>query len=499
MLSTLDLLIIVVYLGVVITVGLLARGSQRSAADYFTAGGGLGTFFGSLLVGLSIAATLFSGISFLAYPSVVYTHGVILFVGVALICMPVAWLVLWWFLPRYLKHSHAQPYDVIEQAFGPGTRTLAATLYFMMRIGWMAALIYAPSMAIMAAARLDPVWFWPVVLTIGLTSTAYTVLGGIRSVIVTDAIQFCVIAAGVAMTIGYIVWRLPVAMSSVLPDLRQTGHFHWLDLSLNPADPLTFWTVAIGVTVANLGNYVADQMSLQRYLANGNPRSALRSFTINVIGVIVVLLLLVGVGLAINVWYRVTDDPNLPSAVDQIFPYFIASELPSGVSGLLLAALIAATMSSMTSGINTLAGAATMDFRTRLGPTMTAKGQLHFGRWASLIIGLVCTAIAGVVHRLGTLFDLTQIILGVFAGPLLVCLLLSVGPVRLSGRWMTAGLLAGSLTGWLTVRSAAVAPLWVAPAAAAATAIVASIGALVHRDSSDRRDAAQPTDAPTNS
>lgn len=479
MLRTLDLVIIVVYLVAVIAIGLRARGKQEDAADYFTAGGGLGSKFGSLLVGLSIAATLFSGISFLAYPSVVYVHGVILFAGVAIVCMPVAWLVLWWFLPRYLALGNAQPYDVIEQKFGAHTRTLAAVMYVMMRIGWMAALIYAPSLAIMAATGLDVSWFWPIVLIIGLTSTLYTVFGGIRSVIVTDAIQFCVIALGIALTIGYILWYIPVPIGEAVADLNSTGHFHWLDFSLSPKAPLTFWTVGIGVTIANLGNYVADQMSLQRYLAGGSPKAALRSFTINVVGVLVVLLLLVGVGLAINAWYRTVQDPNLPAKIDDIFPYFLASQLPAGISGLLLAALIAATMSSMTSGINTLAGAITMDFRTRLGGPITSAQQLTFGRWSSLVIGLASTAVAGVVNRLGSLFDLTQIILGVFAGPLLVCVLLAVSPVRVSGRWMAAGLIAGCLAGWLAAFSSAIASLWVAPCAAATTALFAMIGTLI--------------------
>ena len=485
MLRTLDLIIIVVYLLVVIGIGLRARGKQESAEDYFTAGGGLGTTFGSLLVGLSIAATLFSGISFLAYPSVVYVHGVVLFVGVAVISMPVAWLTLRWFLPRYLAHDHAQPYDVIERKFGPGTRTLSAVLYVMMRIGWMAALIYAPSLAIMAAMGLGPAWFWPVVLVIGLTSTLYTVFGGIRSVIVTDAIQFCIIALGIALTIGYILWYIPVPISQAVTDLNSTGHFHWLDFSTDPKAALTFWTVGIGVTIANMGNYIADQMSLQRYLAGGTSRAALRSFTINVFGVLVVLLLLVGVGLALNAWYRHTNDPNLPSATDKIFPYFLTTQLPSGISGLLLAALIAATMSSMTSGINTLAGAVTMDFRVRFGSAMSGAQQLRFGRWSSLVIGLASTGVAGLVSRLGGLFDLTQIILGVFAGPLLVCVLLSVSKLRTTGVWMSAGLVAGCAAGWVGAFSSSVASLWVAPCAAATTALLALGGTLLAPGATD--------------
>src|SRR5688572_12765292 len=151
-----------------VIIGLLASGRQKDVDDYFTAGGSMRGWFGNILVGLSIAATLFSGISFIFYPAVVYSGGLVLFVGVTFVCMPVTYLVLRWFLPRYLGHGGTHPYGIIESTYGASSRTTASVLYMLMRIGWLAALIYAPTLAIMAAARLDPVWFWPCVLITGL-------------------------------------------------------------------------------------------------------------------------------------------------------------------------------------------------------------------------------------------------------------------------------------------------------------------------------------------
>ena len=474
MLSIVDTAIIGFYLIGTIAVGLASRGRQRDADDYFTAGGGMSNWFGSVLVGLSVAATLFSGISFLAYPAVIYNGGLVLFIGVTLVCMPVAFFVLRWFLPRYLRRGVTHPYDTIEQRFGGSARMTASIMYILMRIGWMAALIYAPTLVVMAAAGLSPQWFWPCVLTIGLASTLYTVFGGIRGVIVTDAIQFVVIALGIALTISYALVKLPVPLGEAIASLREADRLNALPLSTNPTAGLTVWTVAIGVTVANLANYIGDQMSLQRYLATGQTRSALRAFTINVGGVILVLLLLTGVGLALFAFYHYVPDPRLPEATDKIFPHFIATQLPVGVSGLLLAAILAATMSSMTSGINALAATVTLDLMPRISHPLSATSQLKFARACSLVVGVVSTVLAGVVHRLGTLFDLTQIILGVFAGPLLVVVLLSVTRLRPSGTGMIIGLIGGCVAGWAVALSP-VAALWTAPIAAAVTLLFAVV------------------------
>ncbi|MCC6681265.1 MAG: hypothetical protein IT445_10240 [Phycisphaeraceae bacterium] len=474
-----DVVIIVVYLVAMIAIGIATRGRQQSTSDYFTAGGGMSGFFGSILVGLSLAATLFSGISFLSYPSVIYSTGLTLLTGVVLVSMPIAWLVLRWFLPRYLAMGFTQPYDVLRVRIGPHTRTTAAGMFILMRIGWMAALIYAPTLAIMATTGLSERWFWPLVLIIGLSSTLYTALGGIRGVIVTDAIQFCVIALGIVLTIGYVLWNLPIPLKQAAQELADSGHLRFADWHFDMRRPITIWSVVIGVSVANLANYIGDQMSLQRYLATGSAASALRSFTINVLGVVVVLILLAGVGLALRAWYTHNLDPNLPAETDKIFPYFLGAALPQGITGIMLAAILAATMSSMTSGINTLSATLIYDFRRLLHIPDDPRWQLWNARLFSLVIGLLSTLAAGLVRGLNeNLFGMIQIILGVFAGPLLACVLLAVSGSRLRDAAMVLAMIAGALSG-VGVIVSPWASLWVAPVTATVTALFAVSGSLV--------------------
>jgi SSS family transporter len=479
-----DLLIILVYLTGTVYLGIRCRGKQDSIDDYFTAGGGLRGPLATLLVGLSIAATLFSGISFLAYPSMTYSNG--LGVILILIDFPIFWIIVrFWFLPRYLATDTTHPYEIIEKRFGYGVRTIASFMFVLLRIGWMATLIYAPTLIILAAAGLGPSWFWPVVLAIGLSCTVYTTLGGIRGVIVTDAIQFMIIAVGIAFVIGYIFINIPVPVSRAFSDLASDGHLQLLNFSFNPLETFTVWTILIGILLANLSSYVADQMSLQRYLSLDSVRAASRSFAVNLMGAGIVVILLVFVGLMLNSWYRYVADPALPETADKILPHFVATQLPSGLAGLLLAAILAATMSSMTSGINALSGSLTIDFlaRSKTGRDRTAKELLPFARWSSLAIGLIATICAGFVGSLGSIFEIAQALLGVFLGPLLSVLFFSVTRIQVKSTALISGMLAGCLAGWVIVFSPSVSPVWTAVGAFLVALIIPGIDAMVSRRS----------------
>lgn len=453
-----DFVIIVVYLAATVTVGIVCRGKQNKADDYFTARGEMTSLFQSLVVGLSIAATLFSGISFLAYPSLVYSYGISVLLGIS--SFPLAYIVLvYWFLPKFLTNKIAHPYDIIEINLGPHARTIAAAMYVLLRVGWMAALVYAPTLAILAAANLDDKWFWPVVLMIGLSSTLYTTLGGIRGLIITDAIQFAVIIIGVAMTIIFVVIKLPVSLGEAFDTITQMGHTK-VNFSTDPRVKITFWTLTIGFVVSNLSSYTADQMSLQRYLTTGSIKTTAKSFMFNIIGATCVLTLLAVIGLALVVWYKFVPDENMPKQVDKIFPYFVSANLPVGISGFLLAAILAATISSMTAGINALASSITYDFRARFGKAMAPLEQLRFGRICSLIIGLASTFAAGLISKIGTIFDITQTLLGLFLGPLFACIVLAVMGVKTNGKMIVVGVLTSVVCGWY-VFYIGWAPLWV--------------------------------------
>jgi hypothetical protein len=289
-------------------------------------------------------------------------------------------------------------------------------------------------------------------------------------VIVTEALHIPVIIFGISATIAAAWWQLSVPLGTALGDRARSGRINIFDFSIDPRAPHTVWTVVLGVSVGSLTNYIGDQMSLQRYLVTGDVRSASRSFAVNVIGVVIVVTLLTLVGLSMYVYYSHTVDPTLPTRSDEVFPHFVATRLPVGVAGLLLAALLAST--GVLSGINALAAVLTLDLHARLRTGMMAAQQVWWGRFYSLMIGLLATLTAGVVSKLGTLFELSQRILGLFAGPILSCVVVAVGGWRCTGGAMVIGMLLGWLVGIAVTGSGAAAP-WVAPSSALTTLVTA--------------------------
>ena len=470
--SPIDITIIFVYLAATLGIGIAYRGKQENAEDFFTASGGMKSHFQTIIVGFSIAATLFSGISFIMYPATVFKTGIP--VMLILVSFPIGWIVLrYWFLPHFLSLGVKHPYDVIERKFGPNVRTLNAVLYTGQRIGWMAILIYAPTLAIIAATGLSEKWTWPIIIMIGIGSTIYTAIGGIRGVIITDAMQFVVIALGIGMTVVFILVKLPVSMGEIVGTLKTEGAFQ-LNFSWNPKVELGVWGVLLGFTVGNIANWASDQMALQRYLANGDTKSACKSTLSNLVGSFFVVLLLGCVGLSLAAWFNYNPDQNLPTEPDKVFPYFISTYLPVGASGLLLAAILAATISSMTSGVNTLASTITFDFRLRYGAPLTPEQQLKFGRITSVVVGIISTVIAGIVGNLGTIFVMAQFILGLFAGPIFVCVLLSITKLKVHRIAMALAMVAGFASG-IIVRQMGWYAMWTPVVTFAATFITALV------------------------
>jgi len=474
-----DIAVVVIYLAVVVAVGIASRGRKKSADEYFTAHGLFSGKLGTLLVGLSIAATFFSGISLIVYISSAYSGGIQIAIGI--VALPVSWVVLqFWFLPRYLAGQWKHPYDIIEKRFGNPVRLTLSAMFALMRIGWMGVLVYAPAMVIMGTAGLSDGWFWPIVLMIGLSSTAYTVIGGIRSVIITDAIQFVIVSMGMLFIAFYIWAKLDITTAQMVTELGDAGRLELFNFSLDPTLTFTFWAILIGGGVSNVSAYLSDQMALQRYLTSETPKEATRSFVINILGAMGVVVILVSVGLLLWLWYQHHPDPAIPTEPDKVISYFIAKELPVGVAGLLIAAILAATMSSMTSGVNALASAFTNDWVARFGRVRTSEENYQVGRWASFGIGVFATGMAGFVAQMGTILNASNVVMGLFLGPMLACMILALVKIQVSGRVVLFGMVCGTLIGGLVAFSP-VSKLWVSPVAFVFSILVPLLMALAFR------------------
>ncbi len=457
---SLDLIVIVVYLIGVVWAGLASRGKSGDSDAYFTSKGGFTGRLGMVMVGFSMAATLFSGVSYVIYTSVGFSDGA--GIAVSMLGFPITWVLLrFWFLPRYLAGGGSHPYDIIEERLGEPVRLCLSAMFILLRIGWMAAILVAPTLVLLGATGLGDEWFWPIVISIGVTCTLYTAIGGIRSVIVTDAIQFVIMAMGMLFIIGFIFHKLGMPVGEIVAQLVQGERLNLFNFSFDPTIDLTFWTVVIGLMIGNLGSYTGDLMMLQRYHAAESTKAAAKAFAINTWGVIIVCVLLVSAGLLLWVWFQNHPDPNLPENADQVLAYFITEELPAGIAGLLIASLLAATMSSMTSGIIALAGTLTNDWLHRFGRPRTSDELYRFGRLASIGVGALAIATAGLATVMGSLFQTTQAVMGAFFGPMVGCMMIVVNRWKFKPGGVLLGMGLGTATGW-AIAFSPVSNLWVA-------------------------------------
>ena len=457
--TQLDYVVIIVYLVGIIAVGLLSKGKEDTADDYFAASGRMGGWLNIIIVGLSITATFFSGLSFVTIPSIVISDGIK--VMLIVLTLPLSmWIVCRWFIPRYRAFNVVQPYEIISRHIGMRTRYVTSGLFVALRTGWMAALLYAPTLLLIATMRLDERWLWPLILMMGLSATFYTVLGGLKSVLITDAIQMLIVIGSLVTAVVCGLMQLPFEPVQWLKTLSDGGKLTAPSFSLDVTERFTVFGIMLGITVSNLATYMGDQMSLQRYIAMKDVASVQRSFRINIYGAVLTLLLLFALGFIIVLWNTGRGVSDLTHNTDLVFPQFVAAALPSGLCGLMVAAILSATMDSIASGINGLAGSITIDFIKPNFRRLSDQALVKLGKIISLAVGVGATVGAGLLSKTGSLYDLSQAILGVFLGPILGVVVLAMLQRRLNETRVLWAILISCIVG-VAVTFTAVQSIWI--------------------------------------
>ncbi|MEN9633019.1 MAG: hypothetical protein RL077_1423 [Verrucomicrobiota bacterium] len=434
------------YLLLTLAIGTWFIKGQRNLDEYFLAGRSMG----SVIVAMTILASLFSGISFLAAPSEGFANGPIYFlVNLGFfIATPITTLI---FLPFYYNARFFTAYQYLEERFSVHLRTLASASFIIRVLLWLAAATYAPALALEQATGM-PLWF--TILCTGLLTTIYTTFGGMRAVIWTDVMQLVVLFIGQLAIVLVAVTRVPGGWGQVLAYGQQSGRLE-LSLSPDPTVRLTLWGLIIGGAFMHLVQMATDQVSVQRYLSASSLKVAQRGLWLKLWLVLPVTAVFYGTGLVLYAFYQVHGDPVAAGKIaraDQILPHFVVTQLPHGLPGLFIAAIFAASMSTISAGINSLTSASLVDFYQRLWrrPDLTEKTQLRIARWLTLSYGVIVVALAFLVQRLGTLLEATNKVIGLIGGPLIGVFLLGLLTRRATAR--------GALIGWV---SGLVFTIWV--------------------------------------
>ena len=454
-LSNIDYLVVFAYLGLMLAMGFYFSGRQTSSEEYFVGRRRLP----SLVVGISIVATLLSTITYLAAPGDMIQHG--LAFATSILALPL-WLavVLRYWVPFFMRYRLTSIYEYVALRFNSAARMLTAVLFICMRFGWMGMIIFTASQAIASMTAEVPrsmsgaldsytaevAWLYALMLAMGAVATIYTFYGGIRVVIWTDVLQFVVMMGGALFAIGYVWftrgtgpvqwWQHAMGIERAAPvligfgqsDGGATGLWSRLTDGTNWFDFLTAQRTVLFVIMNaffwRICTHCSDQVCTQRYFTTGGTKGALRSNLISGLGDFALTGLLAVVGLALLSLYT---DPGPPrstetsSVVEPIaaetaaaafpdgfnpqkaehakaaYPVFIVDFMPAGLAGLLMAALFAAAMSSFDSGVNSIAAVVTVDFyRPLRSGAADATAEMRVARRTTLAAGATSTLVAAV-------------------------------------------------------------------------------------------------------
>lgn len=409
--------VLIGYVSLMLVIGIWAARGQTSAEDFFLAGRSMPWW----AVAMSMFASLTSAVTFMGLPGIAYRGNITLLV-VAFVSPLLAPILMWVFYPIYLKYHCTTSYDFIEHRFGEGPRKVVAVLFLLARLGWLGTVVYAPALALSLATGFS---MTVSILIIGLLATIYTALGGMRAVIWTDVAQFVILVGGAVWIAVSLLRGVPGGMTEIWSINQAAGHGS-LQGGWNPAE-MTVGMVFICFFFQMMQDYGTDQVTVQRLLSSKNLSGIRRAIAFNAATDFVMIsgLLLIGLGLFA---YQQQHPAWLPESLkpDQILPFYILSVLPSGVSGLVIAGIFAAAMSSVDSGINSLSTVVVHDL---LGADRREGQDAHVLRLARGYTwgwGLLATGTAFYVGRIEGIIEAFAHFMSLFNAPVLALFLFGI-------------------------------------------------------------------------
>ncbi len=467
-----DYVVFILYMLASVGIGVLFVREQRNLKSYFLAGQNMHW----IAVGISVIAALFSGISYLGAPAEAYGHDLKFSLTLAafFIATPVTTVL---FLPFFYNLKLYTAYEYLERRFNLSIRAISSALFITRVAFWLGLAIFAPALVLSEVVGVPT---WISIVLVGAITTAYTAMGGMKAVIWTDVLQFFVLFGGVVVTIIVAVQNIPGGARGAW-ELASDGHTRMFDFSLSLTQRVTFWGAFIGGAFTNLVQMATDQVSVQRYLTTPSLRQSQRSLWFKLFVTVPMCLVFYFTGTALYAFYKANPDKLIPlESNDRILPYFVVHELASPIPGILVAAIFAATMSTVSAGINSLTTAFTVDFYRRLWRRQASEDHcLRLAKWLTLAFGALATILAFVASRLGTLVEASNKVMGLLGGPLLGIFFLGILTRRATGPGTLIGAVIGSSCLYYVAFHTEVSFLWYATFGMIVTMIVGYLASLL--------------------
>ena len=417
--NNIDLYIFLAYLVLVMAFGISFYRKKRTAKGFTTGEGRLPSW----ALGMSVFATYVSSISFIALPGNAFGsnwNGFVFSLSIPL----AAWISVKFFVPLYRNLGAESAYFFMEKRFGAWARIYASACYLLTQLARMGAILY------LLALPMHTLTGWSVTMIIiftGVLVMIYSALGGIEAVVWTDAIQGIILIFGAIICLYTIINAIPGGFTGFLQVASVSNKFSLGEMKLSLTDS-SFWLILMYGFFINLQNFGADQSYIQRYVGAKTEADAKKSVWMGSLLYIPVSLMFFMIGTALWVYYQ-TNPTLLPADLpaDKVFPYFIVNGLPVGLTGLLIAAIFSAGMSTLSTSINSSATVLLSDYYRKFSASeVSEKSAITFLRLSSLMMGVLSILVALAFNGVTSALDAWWALASIFSGGILGLFLLGL-------------------------------------------------------------------------
>lgn len=467
--GTLNWSILIVYIMANLALGYVLGKKISSAEDFFL--GDRSTPWWA--IGISVIGTYVSALTFLGGPAWAYTDGLSV-IAIHLNYPLVIFLVVTFFLPFFFNSGVASIYEYQERRFGQASRAVISGIFLISQALTSAAVLYATALVLNFITGVDVTWAICIVTVIALI---YTAMGGITAVIWTDVIQAAVLFVGATIIFSALIDRLPVSLGDTLVQLKAAGKTNPIDFSPDFTSVTTIWSGVIAMTLFHVTVYGANQMMVQRTLAAKNIGDAKKSFLMMGFGAFFIYFLFILLGILFYAYYGGREFEN----GNTIILEFAADYGLPGLMGIIAAAVMAASMSSLDSAFNSLATVSSVDFYQRyFKPEATSEDLLKTSRvftvfWAVLII----VPALMFAKSSGSILETLSKVGSYFVGAKLSMYALGFFSKHTSERGLLVGIAVGFVAVWFVASYTSIAWPWFCLIGGAVNMSVSVIASLV--------------------
>ncbi len=420
--------------------------ASNSGDDFFKGGGRIPWW----AAGISIFATMLSAITYMSIPAKAYATDWTYY-PMQICILIVSFPVIRYYLPFFRRLNVTTAYEYLERRFNSVTRLMASILFIVFMVARTALVLFLPSLAMTAVTGID---IYVCIALMALITILYCTMGGVEAVVWGDVIQGIILVGGAILAAVYLIVNTGDNGAS---DFWQIATDHdkfriFLFDAENPFDFVnaTWWVVILGGLANNLISYTSDQTVIQRYLTTSDEKSAARGILTNGLMSVIVTIAFFTIGTGLYTFFK-THPAELDITMakgDAIFPFFMMSQLPAGLAGLLIAAVFAATMSTIASNINSISTAFTVDLWGKMKKQTPKGGEVKVARIAGICAGMIGMAIAWLMATVDiqSLLDYFNTILGLLSGAIGGLFMMGIFFPRIGSRAAMIGFLCGTAT-----------------------------------------------------